>query len=55
MELERALTFAANHRNGLLTTLRRDGRPQQSVIFFQAAGDLQNLLLPHSVNEDIRF
>ncbi|MEI7860789.1 MAG: PPOX class F420-dependent oxidoreductase [Acidimicrobiales bacterium] len=39
MELERALTFAADRRNGLLTTLRRDGRPQQSVIFFQADGD----------------
>ena len=39
MELERALAFAADHRNGLLTTLRRDGRPQQSVIFFQADGD----------------
>ena len=34
MELGRALTFAANHRNALLTTLRRDGRPQQSVVFY---------------------
>jgi PPOX class probable F420-dependent enzyme len=39
MDLERALTFAAGRRNALLTTLRADGRPQQSVIFFEADGD----------------
>jgi PPOX class probable F420-dependent enzyme len=36
MELISALRFAANHRNALLTTLRGDGRPQQSVIFYVA-------------------
>ena len=39
MELERALAFAAGRRNALLTTLRRDGRPQQSVIFYLLDGD----------------
>lgn len=39
MDLDRALAFAANRRNALLTTLRTDGRPQQSVIFFLAEGD----------------
>ena len=39
MELITALRFAANHRNALLTTLRGDGRPQQSVIFYVADED----------------
>jgi len=39
MDLERALTFAADRRNAVLTTLRADGRPQQSVIFYGADGD----------------
>ena len=39
MELEQALAFAAGRRNALLTTLRRDGRPQQSVIFYDLVGD----------------
>ena len=39
MDLERALTFAAGRRNAVLTTLRADGRPQQSVIFYGADGD----------------
>jgi len=39
MDLDRALAFAAGRRNALLTTLRADGRPQQSVIFFEAQGD----------------
>ena len=39
MELEHALAFAATRRNALLTTLRRDGRPQQSVIFYDVVGD----------------
>jgi len=39
MELERALAFALGRRNALLTTLRRDGRPQQSVIFYDLDGD----------------
>jgi PPOX class probable F420-dependent enzyme len=34
VELQRALTFASDRRNALLTTLRRDGRPQQSVVFY---------------------
>ena len=39
MDLDRALAFAAGRRNAVLTTLRADGRPQQSVIFFVADGD----------------
>lgn len=39
MDIDRALAFAAGRRNALLTTLRADGRPQQSVIFFDADGD----------------
>ncbi len=38
MDLDRALAFAGGRRNGLLTTLRADGRPQQSVVFFVADG-----------------
>ena len=39
MDLEPALAFAAGRRNAVLTTLRADGRPQQSVIFFVADGE----------------
>ncbi len=39
MDLDRALTFAAGRRNALLTTIRSDGRPQQSVIFYLLDGD----------------
>ncbi len=39
MDLDRGLAFVAGRRNALLTTLRADGRPQQSVIFFEADGD----------------
>jgi len=39
MDLDRALSFAAGRRNALLTTLRKDGRPQQSVIFYLLDGD----------------
>lgn len=39
MDLERALAYAAGHRTALLTTLRSDGRPQQSVVFYLADGD----------------
>jgi len=39
MDLGRALDFAGGRRNAVLTTLRADGRPQQSVIFFGAQGD----------------
>ena len=39
MDLARALEFAAGRRNAVLTTLRADGRPQQSVVFFAADGD----------------
>jgi PPOX class probable F420-dependent enzyme len=39
MDLARALDFAADRRNALLTTLRRDGRPQQSVVFYLLDGD----------------
>ena len=39
MDLARALSFASGRRNALLTTLRKDGRPQQSVIFYLLDGD----------------
>ncbi len=39
MELATALAFAHRHRNAVLTTLRSDGRPQQSVIFYGADED----------------
>ncbi len=39
MDLARALTFADGRSNGILTTLRADGRPQQSVILFVPDGD----------------
>jgi PPOX class probable F420-dependent enzyme len=39
MDLDRALAFAAGRRNALLTTLRKDGRPQQSVLFYLVDGD----------------
>jgi PPOX class probable F420-dependent enzyme len=39
VDLERALAFAAGRRNALLTTIRGDGRPQQSVIFYLLDGD----------------
>ena len=48
MELSRALDFAAGQRNALLTTLRRDGRPQQSVIFYLLDGDQFTMSLSDS-------
>ncbi len=38
MELSDALTFVASHREGVLTTLRRDGRPQLSNILYLVGG-----------------
>ena len=34
MEISEALTFLADHRNGILVTQRRDGRPQLSNITY---------------------
>ena len=34
MELDEALAFARDHRNGVLITLKRDGRPQLSNITY---------------------
>ena len=39
MELTAALEFAADHNETLLTTLRRDGRPQQSVVNYVLEGN----------------
>jgi PPOX class probable F420-dependent enzyme len=39
MELNAALSFAATRRNAILTTLRADGRPQQSMVFYLCDGD----------------
>jgi PPOX class probable F420-dependent enzyme len=40
MDLERALAFAAEHKNGVIITLRRDGRPQSSNIVYVMDGPL---------------
>lgn len=37
MELDAALAFAADRRNGILVTLKRDGRPQLSNITYALA------------------
>ncbi len=39
MDLTRALEFTASRHTALLTTLRADGRPQQSVVFYVPDGD----------------
>jgi PPOX class probable F420-dependent enzyme len=39
MDLALALEFVAAHRHGVLVTLRRDGRPQLSNIFYLAGPD----------------
>ena len=38
MDLARALAFAADHKQGILITLRRDGRPQSSNIVYVIDG-----------------
>ena len=48
MDLDRALAFVGGRRNAVLTTLRADGRPQQSVVFY-VADDAQ---LTMSVTDD---
>jgi PPOX class probable F420-dependent enzyme len=48
MELNQALAFAAGKRNALLTTLRRDGRPQQSMIFYLLDHDQFTISLTNS-------
>jgi PPOX class probable F420-dependent enzyme len=39
MELTDALDFARQHRNGVLVTEKRDGRPQLSNIIYAVGGD----------------
>lgn len=39
MELDAALAFVRDHRNGVLTTLKRDGRPQLSNIVYVVDDD----------------
>ena len=39
MEIATALDFARDHRQGVLTTLRRDGRPQLSNIAYRVTDD----------------
>ena len=34
MDLENAMQFVREHRNGVLTTIRRDGRPQLSNVLY---------------------
>jgi PPOX class probable F420-dependent enzyme len=39
MDLAPALTFLRSHRNGVLITLRSDGRPQSSNIVYEVGDD----------------
>ena len=39
MELDTALAFVRDHRNGVLITLKSDGRPQSSNIIYTVADD----------------
>ena len=39
MELDQALAFARDHRRGILTTIRRDTRPQLSNIMYGITDD----------------
>ena len=39
MELDAALAFAREHRNGVLSTQKRDGRPQLSNIIYTVGDD----------------
>ena len=39
MELTQAMSFVRAHRNGVVTTLRRDGRPQLSNIIYVVDGN----------------
>jgi PPOX class probable F420-dependent enzyme len=39
MDLDTALAFVRDHRNGVLLTLKRDGRPQSSNIVYTVADD----------------
>jgi len=39
MEIDEALTFLRDHRNGVITTLKRDGRPQLSNIIYAVQDD----------------
>jgi PPOX class probable F420-dependent enzyme len=39
MDFAAALQFAVEHRNGVLTTLKRDGRPQLSNITYHVGAD----------------
>ena len=39
MELDRALAFVRQHQNGVLATMKRDGRPQMSNITYVASDD----------------
>jgi PPOX class probable F420-dependent enzyme len=39
MELDKALTFARDHRQAILTTIRSNGRPQLSNVLYVIFGD----------------
>ena len=39
MELDKALTFARDHRQAVLTTIRSNGRPQLSNVLYHASDD----------------
>ncbi len=40
MEIAETLEWAAGHRNGVLITIRRDGRPQSSDIVYAVDGNV---------------
>jgi len=39
MDIAQAVEFARTHRNGVLTTIRRDGRPQLSNVVYAIVDD----------------
>lgn len=39
MDIAQAIEFARTHRNGVLTTIRRDGRPQLSNVVYAIVDD----------------
>jgi PPOX class probable F420-dependent enzyme len=39
MDIDDALTYARQHRQGVLTTVKADGRPQLSNVFYTVAED----------------
>ena len=56
MDLSKALEFARSHRQGVLTTIRRDGRPQISNIIYavDGAGVIRSRSPPHAKTKNLQ-